>query len=150
VGTRFCIGCGLSYNSVGLYSVAQSCLLVLSFLKAKRSLYYGMFDVNSSVYIGQLSFHIRRINFICFYIRLYIILLLWTFSKLFARFSFLFLKFISVINSSAFVSEDLNFKSLRFSWNFKLFLVAFSISLPILTRVCPFLSTISIKIIDFM
>jgi hypothetical protein len=77
-----------------------------------------------------MSFHIRGINFICFYIRLYIILLSWTFSKLFARFSFLFLKFISV-NSSTFVSEDLNFKSLHFSQNSKFFLVAFSISLPI-------------------
>jgi hypothetical protein len=105
-------------------SLCQSCLLVLSFFKAKRSQYYGKFEANFSIYTGQMSFHIR-------YIRLYIILiLLWTFSKLFARFSFLFLKFISV-NSSAFVSEDLNFKSLHFSRNFKLFLVAFSISLPI-------------------
>jgi hypothetical protein len=62
------------------------------------------------LYIGQMSFHIRlSLNFICFlYIRLYIILLS-TFSKLFARFvyiyfvakkynfSFLFLKFISLI-----------------------------------------------------
>jgi hypothetical protein len=71
-----------------------------------------------------MSFHIRGINFICFYVRLYIILLLWTFRKLFVRFSFLFLKSISV-NSS------LNFKSLHSSRNLKLFLVAFSISLPI-------------------
>ena len=60
------------------------------------------------LYIGQMSFYIRRsLNIICFYIRLYIILLS-TFSKLFARyvyiylvakkynFSFLFLKFISL------------------------------------------------------
>jgi hypothetical protein len=98
--------------------------------EAKKSQYYGKFEAIFSIYIGQMSFHIRRINFICFYIRLYIILLSWTFSKLFAWFSFLFLKFISV-NSSAFVSEDLNFKSLHSSRNFKLFLVAFSISLPI-------------------
>ena len=54
---------------------ARSCLLVLSFLKNKRSQYYGKFEANFSIYIGQMSFHIRRINFICFYIRLYIILL---------------------------------------------------------------------------
>jgi hypothetical protein len=66
------------------------------------------------LYIGQMSFHIRlSLNFICFlYIRLYIILLS-TFSKLFARFvyiyfvtkkynfSFLFLKFISLITRVA-------------------------------------------------
>jgi hypothetical protein len=38
---------------------------------------YGKFEANFSIYIGQMSFHIRRINFICFYIRLYIILLLY-------------------------------------------------------------------------
>jgi hypothetical protein len=37
------------------------------------------------LYIDEMSFHIRRsLNFICFYIKLYIILLS-TFSKLFAR-----------------------------------------------------------------
>ena len=35
---------------VCLYSVAQSCLLVLSFFKAKRSQYYGKFEVNFSIY----------------------------------------------------------------------------------------------------
>ena len=48
-------------NVISLSSV------ILSFLKAKRSQYYGMFEENFSIYIGQMSFHIRRINFICFY-----------------------------------------------------------------------------------
>jgi hypothetical protein len=43
---------------------------------SQRSQYYGKFEANFSIYIGQMSFHIRRINFICFYIRLYIILIL--------------------------------------------------------------------------
>ena len=59
------IKCSLARHDIQ----AQSCLLVLSFFKAKRSQYYGKFEANFSIYIGQMSFHIRRINFICFYIR---------------------------------------------------------------------------------
>ncbi len=41
-------------------------------------------------------------------------------------------------SSSAFVSEDLNFKSLHFNQNFGLFLVAFSISVLIFDLVMSF------------